>query len=257
MKNIEFQSAQNVNVEFELAGIGQRMVAILLDMVLFLVYFVICGLALNLDIIDPYYRYGTLSLLLVLLIKIPFIFYYPVVEYLTRGQSFGKYIMGIRVVTLSGERPGLREVFTRWIFRCDFLWLSTSAFLLFWFTIPILAIIFASTSSMRQRVGDAMANTIVIKNKSATRYTLKDVLSIKSQENYEPIYVNVTSFTDDDMLLIKKTIQRVQAYPNDENKKFAVDLANKTAKILGLEETPEKKFKFLKTVLHDYVVLTR
>ena len=59
------------------------------------------------------------------------------------------------------------------------------------------------------------------------------------------------------MLLIKNTIQRVQKYPNPETKKFAVQLADETAVLLGLSETPAKRMEFLQTLLQDYVVLTR
>jgi hypothetical protein len=67
----------------------------------------------------------------------------------------------------------------------------------------------------------------------------------------------VTRFTDEDMLLIKNTIQRVQLYPNEETKRFAIELAEETARLLGLPEPPPKRLEFLQNVLQDYVVLTR
>ena len=61
-----------------------------------------------------------------ILIKIPWIFYYPILEFLTQGQTLGKYLVGIRVVTYTGERPGLREVFIRWLFKGYFMWIGIS-----------------------------------------------------------------------------------------------------------------------------------
>ena len=84
-----------------------------------------------------------------------------------------------------------------------------------------------------------------------------DVLSIKDQSNHTTTYPQVTRFTDEDMMLIKNTIQRVRAYPNDETKKFAIQLADESAKLIGLTETPPKRMEFLQTLLQDYVVLTR
>ena len=81
--------------------------------------------------------------------------------------------------------------------------------------------------------------------------------SIKNQENYTPEYPSVVRFTDEDMLLIKNSIQRVRKYPNPETKKFARELADESAKLIGLSETPNKRMKFLQTLLQDYVVLTR
>jgi len=256
MKTIEFESAQNVKIEYELASVGQRAMAALLDLIAFTIYYVIFNMVVGFPSMfeaEP----GTTLFLKLLLLKLPWIFYNPLIEYLTQGQSLGKYILGIRVVTASGERPGLREVFTRWIFKADFLWISADFFVLFWFALGLMGIVYAGTSTRRQRMGDVMANTVVIKTKSSVRYTLKDVLSIKSQENYTPVYPGAITFTDEDMLLIKNTIQRVRANPNAETKKFAVQLANESAKLIGLEETPKKRLKFLQTLLQDYVVLTR
>lgn len=59
------------------------------------------------------------------------------------------------------------------------------------------------------------------------------------------------------MLLIKNTIQRLRSNPTPETKKFAIELADESARLIGLPETPEKRMKFLQTLLQDYVVLTR
>ncbi len=256
MKTIEFESAQNVKIEYELASVGQRTAAAMLDFVMFFIYFIIFGMVVG---FSGWFQedLGSYLFFQLLLMKIPWIFYNPVIEYLTHGQSLGKYILGIRVVTVDGERPGLREVFTRWIFKGDFLWISADFFVLFWFGIGLMGIVYAGTSRRNQRIGDVMANTIVIRNKSSINYSLKDVLAIKSQDNYTPQYPQAVRFTDEDMLLIKNTIQRVKLYPNDETKRFAIELADKSASLLDLEETPKKRLQFLQTLLQDYVVLTR
>lgn len=256
MKTIEFESAQNVKVEYELASVGQRTAAAMLDFVMFFIYFIIFGMVVG---FSGWFQkdLGSFLFFQLLLMKLPWIFYNPVIEYLTHGQSLGKYILGIRVVTVDGERPGLREVFTRWIFKGDFLWISADFFVLFWFGIGLMGIVYVGTSRRNQRIGDVMANTIVIRNKSSINYSLKDVLAIKSQDNYTPQYPQAVRFTDEDMLLIKNTIQRVKLYPNDETKRFAIELADKSANLLDLEETPKKRLQFLQTLLQDYVVLTR
>ena len=185
MRTIEFESAQNVKIEYELASVGQRTAAAFIDFVMFVIYFFIFGMVLGFSG-NFSADFGTYLFIQLLLMKLPWIFYHPIIEYLTHGQSLGKYILGIRVVTVSGERPGLREVFTRWIFRGDFVWISADFFALFWFGIGIMGVLYAGTSERRQRMGDVMANTVVIKNKSSIHYTLKDVLSIKNQDNYTP-----------------------------------------------------------------------
>ncbi len=252
---IEFNSAQFVTIEFELASTAQRVLAALLDIAIFIVYFIL--LVVTMDLSSFFTNYGTMLFIWLLIIKLPWIFYNPVMELFFKGQTIGKMILGIRVVTLDGERPGLREVFTRWLFRGDFIWISADFLVLLWLGFGILGIIFSSISDKNQRMGDVLAQTVVIRTKPSMNYKLKDILAIKSQENYEPIYKDVIIFTDEDMMLIKNSIQRVKQYPNPETNKFVIELAHKTAEMLNLSETPQKKLEFLQTVLEDYVVLTR
>ena len=120
MKTTEFVSAQNVKIEYELASTAQRVMATLIDLAAFTIYFITLTGILGLNNFFVSIK-GSDLLLSLILVKIPFIFYNPLCEYLTNGQSLGKYIIGIRAVTLNGERLGLREVFTRWIFKGDFL----------------------------------------------------------------------------------------------------------------------------------------
>lgn len=263
MKSIEFVSAQNVKIEYEYATVVQRCTAALIDTGMLAVYVAIFLTIISNSSLDQY------LLVELLLLKLPWIFYHPILEYLTHGQTLGKYALGIRVVTYSGERPGLREIFTRWIFKGHFMWIgfSFAGFLggapdlifvgIIHICMGIIGLMYASVSEKSQRMGDVMAGTVIIKDKSSVRYSLKDVLSIKNQDNYTPEYPGVVRFTDEDMLLIKNSIQRVRKYPNPETKKFAVELADESARLIGLSETPKKRLKFLQTLLQDYVVLTR
>ena len=263
MKSIEFVSAQNVKIEYEFASLIQRSAAALIDAAAVILYIILILIVLSST------GAGDSLMVELILIKLPWIFYHPILEYLTQGQTLGKFALGVRVVTFTGERPGLREIFTRWIFKGHFLWIAFSFKSLFFgignlivvglihIGIGIMGFIYASIAERKQRMGDVMANTVVIKNKSSIRYSLKDVLSIKNQENYTPEFPNVVRFTDEDMLLIKNTIQRVRANPNPATKKFAIELANESARLIGLVETPKKRLQFLQTLLQDYVVLTR
>lgn len=260
MKSVEFISAQNVKVEYEYASVIQRTTATIIDVTTVAVYLIIMFIIIS----RTQSEYTLLWELIVM--KLPWIFYHPVLEYLTHGQTLGKYVLGMRVVTYDGERPGLREIFTRWMFKGHFLWIGFSFFAsietlflmgIIHICIGVIGFMYASVSEKKQRMGDVMAGTVVVKDRSSVRYTLRDVLSIKSQENYTPEYPNVVRFTDEDMLLIKNTIQRVRKYPNPETKKFAIELADESARLIGLEKTPEKRLKFLQTLLQDYVVLTR
>jgi uncharacterized RDD family membrane protein YckC len=255
MAKINFTSAQYVEIEYEIATVIQRTMAYVIDTIILSVYLLIVAMAVQFD--DFFTNFGTWLFFMLLLAKLPWILYQPVMEHLTGGQTIGKMALGIRVVQFNGERVGWREVVIRWLLRGDFLWISTSYFI---FLIPFWNVFDAfivSLSTRHQRIGDSLAGTIVIKNKSSQYYQLKDVLKIKSHENYIPTYLNVIKFTDEDMIYIKNCVQHRKKYKGQEIDQLLIRLSEETARLLGLHEAPNEQIKFLETVLNDYVVLTR
>ncbi len=255
VKTIEFDSAQHVKIEYELSTGLQRLIAALIDFIAFTIYDLL--MLMVFDVSSVFADFGTQLFVVLLLIKLPWIFYGPICEFFTGGQTLGKYAMGIRVVTFEGERPGLKEVFARWLFKGDFLWISADFFLLFWFGLGVLGGLFLSVGKYNQRLCDIVAGTVVVRNKPAVTYRLEDILSIQKNYEHQPTYLQVVRFTDEEMLLIKNTIQRVKKYPNEETKRFAVELSDKAAQLIGLDATPPKRLEFLQTLLLDYVALTR
>ncbi len=194
-----------------------------------------------------------------IIVYLPFVLYTPLLEYLTKGQTVGKMAMGIRVTKLNGENAKFKEYFTRWLFRPIefYIILFASGGILLLLASAFFDILIASVSGSNQRIGDFMANTVVVRKNPNRAFSIQDVLAIKSNKNYDPTYRNVTMYTDEDMMLVKNTITRVEKYRNENTKKLAISLAEKIANDLQLPEVPEKRLKFLKTVLNDYVVLTR
>src|SRR5688572_11238850 len=228
MKSISFKTAQYVQIDYELSNPFIRAVASFIDVVALLIYMAVMGMLLQNNYFDP--ESVDISVALWnLLVYIPWVLYSPLVEYFTNGRSLGKWILGIRVVTVNGETAGLREYFTRWVFRVVDIWLGAFGFL---------ALLVSGTSERNQRLGDLMAGTVVIKKSNSVTYALTDVLNIKSLSNHEILYHGVTRFSDEDMMLIKNTILRVKRFPSEENKRFAIDLANETAQLMGMDETP-------------------
>ena len=124
------------------------------------------------------------------------------------------------------------------------------------FSIGSVAVLFSSASDKNQRIGDLLAKTAVIRSKPSVTYGINDILSIKNAENYTPTYTQVEKFTDQDMLLIKTSIDRLRKYPNEAHKKVILELASKASDQIGVQ-APKNKVKFLQTLLQDYIVITR
>lgn len=246
MKQIDILTSNNVTIQYQLASLLQRGVAFLLDTVflwvfyIILIYFIV-GLAMG-GVDEP-----TVYWTIVIVFFIPaYVFYDLICEVFFKGQSAGKAIMSIRVVKANGQLAEPGDYFIRWAYRLVDVGMSLGG----------IAAIFISSSQNSQRLGDMAANTVVIKTKPENRYHLRDILQL-TKKDYEPTYPQVTSLSDEDLLLIKNAIDKVQSYPNDANKKFVLKLVKKTAELLNIEEIPKNKITFLKTLLKDYVMLTR
>jgi hypothetical protein len=67
----------------------------------------------------------------------------------------------------------------------------------------------------------------------------------------------VVVFTDEDMIYLKNCLQQLKKRPRQEIKQLCVEVADEAARLIGLEQTPTERQKFLETLLADYVVLTR
>ena len=251
MKTTEIVTAHNVIIQYELASILGRALALLLDLVIQFFYITICtilfttlstGFAANnmFDSREVIYTAFTLFML-------PVFFYSFIMEAFFGGQSIGKMALGIRVVKVSGSTPSMGELFLRWSFRLIDILLSVGS----------IAALSASSSDKMQRLGDVIANTCVIKLKSSAQYSIKDILTIKSKENYVTKYPQVVQLSDEDMLLVKNSIDRLRSRPNKQHKELIAELSKRVSEKLNITTVPKNKVTFLKTVLQDYIVLTR
>jgi hypothetical protein len=117
------------------------------------------------------------------------------------------------------------------------------------------AILAISSSSRNQRIGDYLANTLVVK-KSNKRVSLSSIVSLSKKSSGDIKYSNVTLLSEEDMLIVKETVTRYKKYKNNAHKKALNLLVGKLEKELDIK-CEKSKVKFLETLIHDYVVLTR
>ncbi len=244
MKKAEILTANNVAIQYEMASLIQRILAFILDGVILSVYYLIILLL----IASVSYSGSSLANIFTYLLFFPVFFFYNLFcEINFNGQTIGKAALGIRVIKLTGETPTLNDYFIRWTYRVIDIWLCAGA----------LAAIFVSSSDKGQRLGDISANTTLIRLNPESKYSIKDILKIGRNSDYTPTYLNVTLMSDEDMLLIKNTLDTIKKKPNSENKKVALELVKKSAEFLQIEEIPKNRTKFLSTLLKDYIMLTR
>ncbi|MGN6646267.1 MAG: RDD family protein [Cytophaga sp.] len=238
MSKIEIQTTQNVAIDYEAGSLMDRVIGCILDFVVVAISSLILWLLL-LSITGS----EILSVILILPITV---FYSLAFEVFNNGKTLGKMAMGLQVVRLDGQEARLNDFLTRWVFRSIDI---TGTF-------GTLAVIMVTVTKNHQRLGDFVANTVVIKTKPTYAIDLDNVLKKKSAEGYEPVYPQSLRFTEDQMLILKSSIDRYQKYPNEAHTEVIKTLSKQVAVKMEIPE-PKKKLDFLKQVLKDYVILTR
>ncbi|MCP3931317.1 MAG: RDD family protein [Bacteroidetes bacterium] len=248
MKTIEIKTTQNVTIEYQLASLRERSLAFFIDILIVFAVYIILIFVLISTIGELLGESSTSWYITGFALPVGgFLLYQLLSEILSNGQSLGKKSMGIKVVRLDGREPGLSDYLLRVVFHI----VDSLA------SMGIVAALLISSSNKNQRLGDMTANTAVIKTKNSQQFQLEDILGINTLKNYVPKYSNVTNLSEDDMLLIKNVVSRYRKYRNSAHRKLVHTLTEKACSMLDIKEPPTDKVEFLKTLIRDYIVLTR
>ncbi|MFC6269284.1 RDD family protein [Frigoriflavimonas asaccharolytica] len=199
MSQIAINTSQNVEINFTLASIGERIFAFLLD-VLFLIAFMVLINLLFFKVLGLDDYFSTLSdnwskMAIILMITFPVYIYTVTLESLMEGQTFGKKILKIKVVKIDGYQAHFSDYFVRWIFRLVDIW-SNSA---------VVGLLFAIINKNNQRLGDLASGTAVISLKK--NVNISNTILVNLAEDYQPTFPQVVILSDDDMRIIKDNFQ--------------------------------------------------
>jgi len=250
MAGIEIRTAQNVIIEYEAASLRQRGLSVFIDVVIVLsIYFFafLTGIAWSSWIPDGLMESAMESLIIIFSPITGFLVYVFLFELLTKGQTPGKRIMGLRVVRLDGREPEPLDYLLRTVFHIPDTLMSGG----------ILAAILIGSTLGRQRLGDLAANTTVICKRPGHRLYIKDILRIETTDVYTPKFPEVRQLSEEDMLLVKHVLTRLQRFNNEAHRKAVDMIVKNLCSKLGIPEPQRDKVTFLKTLVKDYIVLTR
>jgi len=234
-------TTQNVVIDYEVASSGERILARLLDLAFFAAYtvlmYVIFGKLLSTFSGSLQTEIGTA---IFLLIPVPVITYTLWCETLFNGRSFGKMILGLKVVKTDGTPAGLGDFAFRWITRL--LEGETGIF-------TALALPVALISNKSQRIGDMIAGTIVIRTK--VRNSIRSTILAQINPTYKVVFPQVAVLSDRDMNIIRNVMQ--QAY-STANFALMENLATKVKQTMNVNPDPRQlpSPQFLNIVLADY-----
>jgi len=245
MLQLSITTTQNVNINFNIAAVGQRVLAYLLDIVvitaynivMFLIVFPATGLEAFADGLDGWSK-GAIYLVFFL----PVMFYTLVQETFFDGQTIGKRILKIKVIKIDGYQAGFGDYLIRWLFRM----VEVN------YIMGIVGLIAMNRSKKSQRLGDMAAGTAIIslKNDITINHTiLKDIGS-----NYVPVYPLVIKLSDNDVRIIKETYDT--SY-NTADFEMILKLQHKIEAVTGIQSVSQNATAFVDTVLKDYNYYTQ
>jgi len=238
MSTIKITTTQNIELEFELGSLGDRIVARILDGLIIVAYAFVVMMIFVAGMEMGNTTTGQVGLFLLFL---PIVFYDLVLEILMNGQSVGKRVMKIKVISLDGGQPTIGQYMLRWLFRIVDFSLTGS----------LCALICVAASERRQRLGDMIAGTTLIK--TTPRATFQQTIYVPTAEtNYKVNFPEVVSLTDKDMQLVKEVIMNVN---QTNNGMLAYQAAEKLKQTLGIQSQMDPLY-FLQTLLADYNHLT-
>jgi uncharacterized RDD family membrane protein YckC len=242
MNTIKITTSQNIELEYDLASLGERIAGRIFDSliigayVLFLFYVFALVFARS-----KFDSLTALQVLTIVLCLLPIIFYDLLSELIMNGQSVGKRIMKIKVISLDGGRASFGQYIIRWLFRLVDFTLTNS----------VCALVCVAASPNKQRVGDMVAGTTLIR--TSPRTGLQQTIYIPTTDiNYKVSFPEITSFNDKDMQLIKEVINQVA---RSGNIILAFNAAEKIKQTLKIQ-TMLEPYPFLQVLLMDYNHLT-
>jgi uncharacterized RDD family membrane protein YckC len=243
MAHIEIKTVQNVRIKYELATFWERFLATLIDWFVMMMGYLVFYFFLSFWSL----RYDEEQMGIAIGVSLIFFFYTPVSEYFFRGSSLGKRTLGLRILRLDGQPCEISDYIIRWAFRSVDIFGSVGS-------IVALTVGFSGT---RQRIGDLLANTVVVKS-HLKESSIQNLLAIRSLATYTPRFAEAANLLESDAILIKEVLDRNRNSPGPGSKRAKVELSLCIAeKILVPKTTAEDDPEFLITVLRDYVALTR
>ena len=239
MNTISITTSQNIEVEYTLGSLGDRILGRIID------GFVLAAYAFALAAIIGFGNIGdylTSNYWMIIVLVFPVVFYDLVCEMAFNGQSVGKKVMGIKVISLSGEQPSFSQYLVRWLLRLvDFS-----------FSGSLVALIMVAVSDKKQRLGDLAAGTVLVKTQPRTSF--EETIYVPTTENtYTVVYPEVANLRDHDVQLVREVISSVY---KSQNYQVALQAQAKLEEVLGIRSRHEQPMDFLRTVLADYNYLT-
>lgn len=254
MAIIQIATAFNIDLEFEIAEFHKRLLAYIIDFVLLIIFL----FSMKYLLYDAF-RLGfeQNAGLDILAISIPMLLYSLLTELWMNGQTVGKKLLSIRVISLEGGEPTFGQYILRWItkffewpFFFGYIAFSNANVLVYTFITALFGIavvIIISISPRNQRLGDIVAGTVIVNTRSAL--TVADTVFMQiNKTDYKVMFPEVMRLSDRDINTIKGVLTMATKRNNYD---MCHRVALKIKEVLNIN-TDMHVDQFLEKLLEDY-----
>ena len=214
MSTSTITTGQFVRINQSPASVGERIFARVIDTVLLSIY--LGGLFYFLTYLNIFVSDKVLAWIVVGLL-LPAVFYSPICETLCHGQTFGKYLLRMRVVKADGSSPSLGSSLLRWLL------------------LPLELYLFGGVGALVKLYDYRKVHVTLDEFRNASRY-------------YTPVYPEAAELTDRQVEVIRRTV--VDAGQVNSNR--VEKLAEKIRQLLHIDNRGMDDEKFLSTLYYDY-----
>jgi uncharacterized RDD family membrane protein YckC len=234
MQTVEIRTTQNVFIEHQLASLGDRLIAAIIDFAILIAYLILIIYILNK--VNLHSAWANICI-----VTIPYISYHLMFEIFMDGQTPGKRQMKIKVVRLDGTPATIANFVMRWMLGIIEIHITQGT----------LAMICVAMNGKGQRVGDIAAGTTVVKLAARQEVTFEEIFTTADDEHIAQ-FPSVINLTDYEIELIKQSLEVLERTSNLEP---AYAITEKIKEKLGLR-SDVPSIDFLRILLKDYSRLT-
>lgn len=255
----------NIDIEFTAPPFYRRLMAWVIDIIILVLYTIVATrfFAWFISTLGWEEKNGVIFYAVYMLLLLPFLLYHVVLEATMNGQSIGKKILKIKVISENGGRPSLSQLIIRWLIRTSDYTLiiilvlfanSDGNFKVDWLLGIAIALLFTDlilvNTRNHQRLGDILAHTVLINEKQKEKIT--DTVFLEVSDQYVPQYPQIMQLSDRDINALKGIIDASRKHRDHQ---IAIMAAEKIKAHLKIDTHLEPE-AFLEVLLKDYNYLS-
>lgn len=234
------ETPENIAFSYEIAGIGSRFIAAIIDTILIVAFQALIFLVASLAIEQFALSESVLNAGAAILSFVMLWGYYLLFELIWSGQSPGKRITGLRVVGTAGRPISFISSALRNVIRLI-------DFLPFFYGIGVISMFIDGRA---RRLGDLAASTLVVRERG--KVTLESLTTSTTQADDQRLLIeHLDQLTSRDYELVSDYLQQRQSLAVDTRKRLSMQLAEGVRRRLEVETVYEPD-AFLEHVAEDY-----